>query len=210
MEPLILLLVIPAMIIVGIIWYTWNMGNDKERKERMEKENDNIRREQENIKKHQEQRQKEEMEKEQARLSGERLREEQRLADERATSERENQERLQRESEERRKQNEYKEEVKKELKQLEEIRKQREKELADREVGGGDGKKGKEIEEHLAKGRQLDIQANKEGRGAKQEQPYKEQSEGLAKLQAFEESIKDKLEQKELERERTQEMGRTR
>lgn len=103
------------------------------------------------------------------------------------------------------------EELEKEKARLEGIRKRREQELADRQVGGGTGKKAKELEENLAKGRQLDVQANKEGRGAKQEQPYKEQEQsGLEKLRAYEESVKAKVEERLQTQEKTQEMTRTR
>ena len=68
--------------------------------------------------------------KEQARLQGERQRTEKLFAEERTQADKLNQERLQRESEKRRKeQNDRKEH----LKQVEELRRQRQKELADRE-----------------------------------------------------------------------------
>ncbi len=146
--------------------------------------------------------------KEQARLQGERQRNESRLADERVQADKQYREKLQKESERRRKeQNDRKEH----LKHVEELRRQRQKELADREVGGD---KGREIENHFARGRQLDIQANKEGRGAKQEQPYKEQEHrehnGLDKLRAFEKSVQGKVEEQLQMQEKTQEMSRTR
>lgn len=146
--------------------------------------------------------------KEQARLQGERQRTEKLFAEERTQADKLNQERLQRESEKRRKeQNDRKEH----LKQVEELRRQRQKELADREVGGGKGEHGREVEQHLARGRQLDIQANKEGRGAKQEQSYKEQEHnGLDKLRAFEKSVQGKVEKQLQVQEKVQEMSRTR
>lgn len=101
---------------------------------------------------------------------------------------------------------------KEQLKHLEEMRKQRERELADREVGGGTGQQGKQVEEFLIRSRQLDIQANKEGRGAKQEQPYKEKEKesGLDKLRAFEKSVREKIAEKVKTQEKTQENTRTR
>ena len=143
--------------------------------------------------------------KEQARFQGERQRNESRLADERVQADKQYREKLQKESERRRKeQNDRKEH----LKHVEELRHQRQKELADKEVGGD---KGREIENHLARGRQLDIQANKEGRGAKQEQPYKEQEHnGLDKLRAFEKSVQGKVGEQLQMQEKAQEMSRTR
>lgn len=122
----------------------------------MENENNVAEKEQQSIDKHN------------AELKEQTARQEERQREqERAETDRRNAERLQRESEQRRKEERERTEH---LKQVEEHRKQREKELANRQVGGGDNK---ELESHLAKGRQLDIQANKEGRGAKQEQSYK-------------------------------------
>lgn len=88
--------------------------------------------------------------------------EERRTERERMETERRNTERLRREREQK--------EQAEHLKQVEEHRKQREKELADRQVGGGNSK---ELESQLARGRQLDMQSNQRGMGAKQEKPYK-------------------------------------
>lgn len=148
-------------------------------------------------------------EKEKARLMEERQREEQRVAEVRRKVDKQTQERLQKESERRRKEQQ---ERKEHLKQLEEMKKQREQNLADKEVGGG---KGREIENYLAKERQLAIQANKEGKGAKQEKPYKiqeqgEKSIGIEKLRTFEKSVHSKLEATRKKQERIQEMSRTR
>lgn len=149
--------------------------------------------------------------KEQVRLQGERQRTEKLFAEERTQADKLNKERLQRESEKRRKeQNDRKEH----LKQVEEMRRQRQKELADREVGGGKDEHGREVEQHLAKGRQLDIQANKEGRGAKQEQPFKVQEHreptGIEQLRAFEKLVQGKVEKQLQVQEKAQEMSRTR
>lgn len=88
-------------------------------------------------------------------IQKERRQAESRLADERAQVDKQYREKMQKESERRKEQGEHK--------------RQRERELADRKVGGGS----EELENHLAKGGQMDIQANNEDRGAKQEKNYK-------------------------------------
>ena len=90
------------------------------------------------------------------------------------------------------------------------MKKQREKEVADWEVGGD---KGNKVQNQIIKGRQLDIKANKEGRGAKQEQSYKPkqegQSEGLEKLRVVKEKVKDRVTERLQEQSRERE-GETR
>lgn len=60
-------------------------------------------------------------------------------------------------------------------------------------AGGEDMNK---VVDHLAKLRQLDIQANKQGKGAKQEQPYKPKDDGISKLREFEAKMHDKVMEK--------------
>lgn len=153
---------------------------------------------------------KEAVKKEEARLQEERQREEQKRVEEKVRTDRQNQERQRKESERRRReQNDRKEH----LKQVEEMRALRAKEQADREVGGGKGEQGRRMEQHLIRGRQLDIQANKEGRGAKQTQQYRpqeqrEMSKALEKLRNFEKTVEHKIEDKE--QKQNKEMERTR
>lgn len=113
------------------------------------------------------------------------------VSDERAKADKLNKERLQKESERRRKEQRERAEALKQAQALQTIERQRKAE--DMEVGGGNINK---MVDHLARGRQIDIQANKQGKGAKQEQPYKEESKGISKLREFEAKVHDKVQSK--------------
>lgn len=141
------------VLIALIIWLSWGEYHRKEHC-RMENDIDIAEKERQSIDKHNEEL------REQRNREEERRKEQERIETDRRTAER-----LRKEEERRKEQRENKEH----LKQVEEHQRQRERELANRQVGGGN----KELENHLAKGRQLDIQANQEGRGAKQAKPYK-------------------------------------
>lgn len=110
---------------------------------------------------------------------------------ERLETERRNAERLRKEDERRKEQRKQKEQQ-----QIEEQRKQREREFLDNAVGGGtDDKK---LEDYLVKLRQLEIKANREGTGARKEQPYKppekDKASYLKTIQTYE-NLKKNVEQ---------------
>ena len=139
---------------------------------------------------------------ERMRVEEERQREVKRLEEERVKADKVIQERLRKESElRRRRQNELKERAR-------ELQEQRNKEMLDKHVGGEtDGK----VEELFIKGRQLDIQANREGKGAKKEQPYKQQErEAMARFKEYEKSVSAKVELKMKAHSKEQEAGRER
>ena len=202
-------LLIMNLIAFIVIITMWQIR--EERKRSMANENDYIRREQEGIKKNQEQTQADNLKKEQSRLQGDRQREEQRLADERAMADKQNQERLQKESEQRRKeQNERKER----MKQLEEIKRSRSQADTEKDYLKNHSKD-KGYEQHTVDVKHVEIEKNRQGQGAKKEQPYKpqeqkEQSKGLEKLRNFEKSVHSKVEEKLQEQSKAQEVTRTR